>query len=470
MDFDRLFAATERVLEGALASLATRINTLPGGKTRGKKFSTGRALILFNPLTWDRDEIVKIPFGFPWVRVVDLEGHEIPSQVIYRDGAHWLLFKARVPALGYTQVRLLSREKSPPKENPLTEECIAENRFFRLELNDEGNIQRLYDKELKKDLLCGPANHVQFFKNQPKEWSNWNINPEYENHELTPEGKACIEVLDHGPVLTAFRITKSAAEGGKTFQEIRLYNDQKRIDFISEVEVTYKESLVKVSFPFAVGADFVTTEVAYGTYKRPTRPKTDFEKARWEVWTQKYLDLSGAKGGVTLVNSAKYGFDVRGDRIRLTLVKGGIEPDPNTDVYTHRIDYALLSHHGSFQEAHAWRAGYAYNFPILGRLEEEHTGTLPPEKSFGSVYSENVCWEVLKPEEEGNGFIVRVYEVEGTDTDAVTLRLPCPVEKAEEIDFLELKEHKELHARDHEITFSLGHNEIKTIRFMVQGK
>ncbi|MHC4944156.1 MAG: alpha-mannosidase [Planctomycetota bacterium] len=465
LDFDDVFRTARGIRGHALRAIASRISTLPlAGRAADRKFSTGRVLLLFNPLTWARRETVRVSWDFPHVRVQSLDRKEIPCQVIYRDGRHWLLFDIELPPFGYTQVRLLAGNRPALEHGVSIEGRVAETPFYRMELAENGNIARIYDKKLGRELLAGEANDVRFFKNRPKEWSNWNIDPDYAKHEIVPEGPVVIEVLDGGPVVGAFRITRAAPEGGKVVQEIRLYRDSPRIDFITEVDVKYRESLVKAVFPLNSDAEFVKTEIAYGTHDRPAIPKTDFEKAQWEVWTHKWLDVSGTGGGVTFLNSAKYGFDVKGGRIGLTLVKGGIMPDPNTDLFTHRIDYALFPHAGGFEEAHAWKRGYEYNFPVYGMLEEEHDGDLPHSRSFGRVEPENVCWEVLKPAEEGEAMVVRVYEVEGRDVERASLQLPFAVKSAEEVDFLELEVLTPVEVEGDRILFSLGHNEIKAIR------
>ena len=136
-------------------------------------------------------------------------------------------------------------------------------------------------------------------------------------------------------------------------------------------------------------------------------------------------------------------------------------PDPRTDVFTHRIEYALTSHGDSF----AWKKGYEYNFPIVGILEDEHSGEWPSEQSFAGVSHDNVCFEAFKPAEE-EGFVLRVYEVEGKDSRDVSLDLPFDVEKAEEIDMLELETVGAVKAEGRRLTFSIGHNEIKSIRVL----
>jgi|GEM_PF-765845 len=510
LDFERILSTTTQIESMALDSLARRIDTLPAPTSiealgDDERFPTGLPLILFNPLGWERDETVMVPFGYTGVAVAGRDGRALPSQVVFRDGLNWLLFHVTVPSFGYTQVRLLGvqppdmpylpYEKRPgadtsnmpdAQENAVNIDAqrrTMENRFYRLELAPNGNIAEIYDKQLRRNLLAGEANDVRFFKNHPDEWSNWNLDPDYAKHELRPAGDdavstaeptgitvgstsaASIEVIDRGPVMAAFRVTKGAAREGRIVQEIRLFRDDRRIDFVTTVDVRFVESLVKAFFPFDVGgADHVTTDIAYGTYERPTRPRTPFEKAKWEVWTQKWLDMSGPAGGVTVLTRSRYGFDVRDEQIGLTLVKGGIMPDPTTDIGTHRIEYALFPHSGDFRAAHAWRRGYEYNLPVAASMEENHPGDLPSESSFISLSDEGVCFEAFKEAEEGRGLVIRVYEVEGLDRERVELTLPIDVASAEEVDFLELQVVRSVAHEHNRIVFPIGHHEIKAIR------
>jgi alpha-mannosidase len=121
------------------------------------------------------------------------------------------------------------------------------------------------------------------------------------------------------------------------------------------------------------------------------------------------------------------------------------------------------------EEARPWRPGYEFNFPVVALLEDEHAGDLPPEHSFASVSADNVCWEVLKEEEDGPGLVIRVYDVAGSDQDAVTLNLPFEVAAAEEIDFLELETLGPVACSGNCITFPLGHHEIKAVRVFPKG-
>jgi alpha-mannosidase len=99
-------------------------------------------------------------------------------------------------------------------------------------------------------------------------------------------------------------------------------------------------------------------------------------------------------------------------------------------------------------------------------LEDGHAGGLPRETSFLSTPADGVCIEAVKAAEDGQGLVVRVYEVEGRDCRDVELALPFAPASAEEIDFLELNTLSGLSCRGRRIAFPLGHHEIKAIRII----
>ena len=470
-EYDGIFRFAREARDGALPGLLARLHRDGGGAARDRSFPAGKRLFLFNPLSFDREDTVEVPFAWPRVRVEDLEGHRLPSQVIRREGEYRLCFRTKLPAFGYAAVRLLAapaEDRVPREEDPAAaraEGRVLENRFLRAEVDGEGHLSRLYDKVLGKELLSGPANALRFFRNRPAQWSNWNLDPEYDAHELRPEGEVRIETADPGPVAAALRIHRPAPEGGRAVQEIRLCREERALRFFTEVDVRFRESLVKVSFPLTAAADHVNTEIGYGTYPRPLRPESPFERAKWELFAHRWIHVPGEGYGVVLSTRTTYGFDLKEGHPRLTLVKGGVEPDPDTDLGVHRFEYLLAVHEGGFEEAHAWRAGLCFNHPPAALLEHDPELDVPDALSFLSLSPGNLCLEAFKPaEDEGGGYVVRLWEVEGKAVERASLVLPFEVEAAEEIDFLERAARGEVNVSGTVLTFPVAAHEVKAIR------
>ena len=58
--------------------------------------------------------------------------------------------------------------------------------------------------------------------------------------------------------------------------------------------------------------------------------------AKFEVCAQKWVDLSEGDHGVALLNDCKYGHDIHGNVIRLSLLRAPKAPDPLCDMGLHR--------------------------------------------------------------------------------------------------------------------------------------
>jgi alpha-mannosidase len=109
--------------------------------------------------------------------------------------------------------------------------------------------------------------------------------------------------------------------------------------------------LLKVAFPVDVLSTQATYDVQWGNIRRPTHRNTSWDWARFETCAHKWVDLSEGDYGVSLLNDCKYGHDVQGNVIRLTLLRGPTYPDPDADQGEHHFTYSLLPHRGD------WRAG-----------------------------------------------------------------------------------------------------------------
>ena len=114
---------------------------------------------------------------------------------------------------------------------------------------------------------------------------------------------------------------------------------------------------------------------------------------RWPTsgWTSPQRDF-----GVSLLNDCKYGHDVKDNVMRLTLLKSGIEPDPNADHGHHEFIYSLLPHSGDWYEGQTTKEAYELNFPLRAVYADSSAGLLPSTDSFIQVKGESVILETVK--------------------------------------------------------------------------
>ena len=83
----------------------------------------------------------------------------------------------------------------------------------------------------------------------------------------------------------------------------------------------------------------------------PTHENTVWDVARFEVCAHRWADLGEPGYGVALLNDCKYGYDIHGNVMRLSLLRSPGWPDPEGDRGLHRFTYALFPHAGDLREA-----------------------------------------------------------------------------------------------------------------------
>jgi alpha-mannosidase len=186
----------------------------------------------------------------------------------------------------------------------------------------------------------------------------------------------------------------------------------RRIDFATHVEWHERRTLLKVAFPVDIRASHATYEIQFGTIQRATHQNTEFDRARFEVPAQRWADLSEGNYGVSLLNDCKYGYDVKGNQLRLSLLRAPVHPDPEADQGEHDFTYSLLPHTGDWR-TETVREAAQLNVPLRAVLVESKSGPLPSRQGFASVNVPNVVIDAVKRAEDSDSIIVRFYEAYG---------------------------------------------------------
>jgi alpha-mannosidase len=215
-----------------------------------------------------------------------------------------------------------------------------------------------------------------------------------------------------------------------------LGRDTPYLDVVNDIDWHERRKLLKVAFGFAVTPDSATYEIPYGTIGRSGRPRTQAERAKFEVPGQRWADVSGADYGVSVLNDGKYGWDYHDGVLRLSLLKAPIWPDSTADRGRHHFRFAVYPHAGDWRAARTVRRAAEYNVPLLAAREAPHPGALGRAVSFASAEPANVQLAWLKRAEDGDRWVVRLVEWDGLATRA-TVSLRCPVARAWSANLLE---------------------------------
>ena len=346
-----------------------------------------------------------------------------------------------------------------------------ENKFVRVEFNNDGDITRIFDKQANREVLSpnAIANQFQAFEDRPSNWDAWDIEIFYDDKMWLAEPAISIEVVESGELRQTLEIRRRILNSEYT-QRISLDHNSARLEFDTHIDWKDRHILLKAAFPVDVLAPQATYEIQWGNVQRPTHRNTSWDWARFETCAHKWVDLSEGDYGVSLLNDCKYGHDIHNSLMRITLLRSTTAPDPMADFGEHHFKYSLYPHAGSWNEE-TQREAYLLNDPIIVYqwTGDERPSTMvhhlhvPVQvSSMVSVSEPNVIIETVKRAEDGNGIIVRLYESQ-RKRGPVQLKFGFALEFAWETNLLEENE-KELKIENDSILLNLKPYQIMTLR------
>jgi alpha-mannosidase len=424
-------------LNGALQKISWSINTmgtemLSLSKEKDwvlwEQDNMGIPLVVFNPLSWE----VRIPVQVNKLLkgITDETGQALQIQVVRGSRTNlddkWdTLFIGNIPAMGYRVYRIFKDKELPIQSKQpalIADDTSLENDFIRLELDKTGVIRRLYDKRIHAEALAGEgALPVVIDEHDCDTWAHFIF--EFRK-EVGRFGNADIRLIEHGPVRGRLRVTSRYASSTLQ-QDFIIYNDRPEVEVMATVDWREKHKMLKLSFPVNVQNPRAVYEIPYGYIVRPVNGE--------EEPGQQWLDVSGTHGdaqfdyGLALLNDCKYSFDVKGNDLRMTVVRSPIFADHYglrdeycefMDQGMHEFRYVLLPHTGSWREAGIVKKAYELNVPPIQIVETYHKGILPQKMGTVSISEDNIIATALKWAEDENGYILRCYETCGRATRA----------------------------------------------------
>jgi alpha-mannosidase len=190
-----------------------------------------------------------------------------------------------------------------------------------------------------------------------------------------------------------------------------------RVDVRNEIDWHEDHILLKAAFPLAASGSEATYEIPYGTIERPTTRNNRFERAKFEVPALRWADLGDGNHGFSLINESKYGYDAKGNVLRLSLLRSPTWPDPDADRGHHSFSYALYPHSGDWKKALTVRRGYEFNYKLSAEQSSNHAGMLGTKHSFADIKQDDVILTALKKSEDGDALLFRFYEWAGQTGD-----------------------------------------------------
>jgi alpha-mannosidase len=408
--YDSAWTTLDSLDARSMADLAARMDT------RG----AGRAVVVFNPLGWARGGRVAVP----------------PAPGSGGDST-WITVDS-VPALG-ARVIHLPRDTMSASERAAPEPSAGsgwiQNGLLRVRVDTtDGEITSLRELPSGREALAPGerGNVLQLFDDQPEQWDAWNLVDWKRHRDVTR-----VTSLDSRADARRAEIRITRRWGSSTFrQTLVLQRGSPVLEIRNDVDWHETHKLLKVAFPLAVRADSATYEIPYGTIGRSGSPRTQAERAKFEVPGQRWADVSGEGRGVSLLDRDKYGWDYHGHVLRLSLLRSPTWPDSLADRGRQRFRFEIYPHEGDWSAAGVERRAAAYNVPLVAAAERRHAGPLGRAWSFASATPAGVHIAWLKRAEESDAYVLRLVEWHGEASDAA-VTVACPIGSATKTNLLE---------------------------------
>jgi alpha-mannosidase len=436
-------------------------------------FHTPAGLLVVNPTSFERQDVAfwgqTLGAG---QAIYQADGTSVPTQ--HSDLGTWLA-PPSLPPYSVTPLFIKNEAKNEAEEETSPDfglrvsPSVLENRFVRVELDAAGDIVRLYDKQAEREVLPPGtiANQFQAFEDRPLNFEAWDIDSYFEDKHWLAEPAFSVQVVEEGPLRATLEVQRRILHSTYT-QRISLGYNSPAVRFETVIDWQEKRILLKTAFPVDVLAPAATYEVQWGHVSRPTHHNTSWDWARFETCAQKWVDLSEGDYGVSLLNDCKYGHDIKGQVMRLSLLRSPMSPDATADEGEHYFSYVLLPHQGGWEQAGGATiaAAYRLNNPLLvadgtGVEAEDEAAAV---SAWLAVDAPNVVIETIKQAEDGAGVIVRLYESQRR-RGSVTLTAAFPVAEAWRTNLLEENE-TPLEVAGRGVSLAIKPFEIVTVRLV----
>ncbi|MCL2700392.1 MAG: glycosyl hydrolase-related protein [Phycisphaerae bacterium] len=448
----RVYEETEqahaRILGGAVAvrDIATSA-VVAGGRTKADD-----GLTVFNSLGWERSALVSIGQSRA---ATSADGESLPTQAV--DGQTFA--EVTLPSCGWTSVTTATKASATATTKATNVKATTrslENELLRVTFNDRGEIVGLFDKETATELAAGPCNAMHLYGDVPAMFEAWDIDATYTHCPVELTEKATIEVLSQGELAGVLRIRRPINDSVME-QDVWLRRGSRRIDFVTRIDWAERQKLLKVNFPVTVHANEAIHEIQFGHLRRPNHLSRQFDQDRYEVSAHKWTALAEENRGCAVLNDCKYGVNVLGNSINLTLLRSTLFPDPQADQGRQEFTYAFYAWNGPLTTSGLVRQGYELN--VHPTTQRGNGGTA----SLFRVDDPSIVIDTVKPAEDGSGdLVVRLYESLRSRTKTV-LHVPPVISSAQQTDMLETPQRK-LAIRDGKISLEFRPFEIKTVR------
>ena len=401
------------------------------------------ALVVFNSLGHARDALVEVDLE-SGMELLEAAGKPVAAEPVHMGGDYRRVrfLAEHVPALGYRVYRLKSSTAGAPaaeQGRDLKTANTVENDFYRVTVDPgRGGVTSIFDKQMHREIVDAKS---PYLLNQYLYVSGGDgtrlvyMRDHLPNAELriTPAGGGAVATVHATPWGQTIGYTLAGLNAREISTEIRLYNAEKKIEFVNRVQkepVNQKEA-VYFAFPFAAPDPQFEYEGQAGTVNPAHDALAGANREWFTVGHWARVSGGGLSAAIIPVDGPLATF---GD------INRGRWPEKFEPRSAAIFAYALNNYwhtnfprvqSGEFTFRYVLTSGAELSPAALSRLGREvltpletgqlmasdkvgARGSLPPSAAgFLSVEGEDVEVETFKPAEDGRGYVLRLLETSG---------------------------------------------------------
>jgi alpha-mannosidase len=342
------------------------------------------------------------------LKVIGAAEKEVVTQQL--DNGRLLLWAedVMVPGLGSLPIRSAPGEPGAFPSFVQSDPSSLETASFRLEVNGDGTLASLFDKETGREILADRGNQLWLYTDIPRQFDAWDIDATYGDEGIELCSDTAPECIENGPLRGVIR-TRRRHEQIEIIQDYRLTHRSRLVEICTRIRWHGRRHFLRALFPLQIRTHETWAETAFGAVARTNHRNTPWDQARFEMPMHRWADLSEPDYGVSLISVGKYGYNAHGNVLGISLLRSPVYPDPYADEGEHEFIYAIYPHRGTWRNGTIQAARSLHSSLRFTKLDD---ATIHP--SLLQLHGDPVELAALKKAEDSNDIILRLYEPHGS--------------------------------------------------------
>jgi len=478
------------------------------GRAAAPKLS--ETIVVFNPEAGPRTDFCTVQMPVEGGRLptafVEDTGVELPVQALRR-GVHSprdarervvVGFVAPlVPAYGYKTFTVSYDERPDASHGG---ESSIENEYFHVSAQPDGRL-----------IVVDKASHrtmhgLNRFQDSGEAGDEYTYNPPLRDEVIdAPKNPPQIRITETGPARWTLEVRQVYSLPARLTPDrkgrsddrldcaitsrVRLYPGVRRIDVETDVDNRCEDHRLRVLFPSGLSSERSYAEQHFGVVQRPAAPiKHDaswFETPANTHPQKTFVDLTNGQSGLMIANRGLPEYEIlREDdgtsTVALTLLRcvswlsredlrtrnghaGPMMYTPGAQMIGRwTFEYSIIPHEGDWQAF--YQEAHRFNRPLRAIRIPGGAGELPREKPLLRLDGEGIALSTLKPAEDDDATVVRVYNISDHPGSAI-ISLREPISEVEAVDLNE-ENAGPVVVQGGAVRLDLAPNQIATFRFL----